>query len=104
MNDLKEKCFKEVDQWLDSMPCNEDSGEVYARWWLEQARYPAWKKSLYSHIMREFRLFCTYKGERMRCTGASRLGDVWLAHDHNRENGYDLRVNVEECAQWGREP
>jgi hypothetical protein len=93
-----------VDEWLDDVSFPSDPGEVYARWWLDQARYPAWKKSLYAPLMRDFRLFCTYKGDRFRCTGASRLGDVWLAADHARTSGYDLRVNVTDCSQWGREP
>lgn len=46
------------------------------------------------------KLFCQYKGKRYRCTGASRMGDVWLAEDFSRDSGYDLRVNVGECSDW----
>lgn len=28
------------------------------------------------------------------------MGDVWLAEDIQRENGYDLRVDVSKCSNW----
>ena len=40
----------------------------------------------------------------MRCTGASRLGDVWLTSDFNQEMGYEKRVDVEECSNWSANP
>ena len=50
--------------------------------------------------MQNFKLFCTHSGTRYRCTGASRMGDVWLAKDVKRDTGYDLRVDVTECSDW----
>jgi hypothetical protein len=94
-----------VDDWLDEIPADlRDEGQSYARWFLEQARFPAWKKSIYSTVMKQFALFCDYEGRRYRCTGASRLGDVWLADDHEQTHGYDHRVDVAKCSNWGPKP
>jgi len=52
--------------------------------------------------MQEHLLFCIYKMEKYRVIGAGRLGDVWLTKDFNREQGYDLRVYVNECSNWSK--
>lgn len=100
--------MKHIDDWLDDvrMPGQITEGEAYARWWLELARFPAWKQMLYRPIMTENRmvLFCTYEGERYRVTGASRLGDVWLTSQFSQRDGYEHRVDVAKCTDWGREP
>ena len=94
-----------VDEWLDSMPeTRNNHGENYARWWLEYARMPAWKKMLYSRAMSMHELYCTYQGKAMRCTGASRMGDVWLTADHDQHTGYQLRVDVQDCSEWRAAP
>lgn len=93
-----------VDDWIDTPTFPADSKVNYAKFVLEYARLPAWKKIAYSEWMKQFKLFCTHMGKRYKVTGASRLGDVWLAKDHNRENGYDLRVNVSECSEWDDKP
>ena len=86
-----------VDDFIDS-----DFGEnCYARFVLNYFRLPAVLKMDFSEFMRQHQLFCTYDGKRYRCTGASRLGDVWLAEDFMREDGYDLRVDVADCTNWG---
>lgn len=90
-----------IDEWLDKFKQSKPpGGEMYARFVLEHYRMPAWKQNGYAEWTSQFKLFCTYKGERYRVTGASRLGDIWLARDLNREAGYDLRVNVDECSGW----
>ncbi len=76
----------------------------YARWVLNYFRLPAILKTDFSEFMEGNKLFCTYGGKRYRCTGASRMGDVWLAEDPERTTGYDLRVNVAECSDWTDEP
>jgi len=70
--------------------------------WLNHFRRPAVDKDndwLSAHV-----LSCEYRGERYRCIGASRLGDVWLTKDFSRENGYDLRIDVAECSSWQMQP
>ncbi len=44
---------------------------------------------------------CDYKGKSYRVTGASRLGDVWLISNFSVDTGYDLRVDVALCTNWG---
>ena len=79
----------------------EDPGaDAYARWMFLHFRLPAHLAIAFRPFMKDHKLFCTWKGERYRVTGASRLGDVWLAKDHSREEGYDHSVGVEECLNW----
>jgi hypothetical protein len=89
-----------VDDWLDMPPA--DEAERWAKEFLEYCRRPAIDQS--DAWRREHRLFCSYGGKRYRCTGASRLGDVYLTRKFDRIFGYELRVWVEECSDWGREP
>lgn len=91
-----------IDEWLDTPTL--DDGEIYARFVLDFARMPAWKKIQYERWTKQYPLFCTYASRRYRCTGASRLGDVWLTEDFEKEQGYDWRVDVEECSDWGDTP
>lgn len=72
----------------------------YARWMLCHFRLSAALKMDFDPFMRHHRLFCTWKGKRYRVTGASRMGDVWLASDFDRETGYDHRVLIHECSEW----
>lgn len=85
-----------VDEWIDS-----PGTDAYASWMLSWFRMPAVLQMKCRAIMRDHKLFCFYEGERWRVTGASRMGDVWLARDVNRETGYDMRVDVELCSGWG---
>lgn len=78
--------------------------EPYARWVLMHMRLPAAAQIDFEPFMREHKLFATHDGKRWRVTGASRLGDVWLASDFERVDGYDKRVSVEKCSAWGAEP
>jgi len=89
-----------VDDWLDGVVMKCSPGEAYARWWLEQARFPAWKQMIYRPLMIDRELFCSHGGKRMRCTGASRMGDVWLTSNHMQSTGYELRVMVDACSDW----
>ena len=89
-----------IDDFIDY--ATDRSLEVrYARFVLNYFRMPAMLKNDFAPWMKQFPLFCTYNGQRYRVTGASRLGDVWLAEDHNRETGYDHRVIYTECSDWG---
>jgi len=51
-------------------------------------------------VMKDIKLFCTYQGTRWRVTGASRLGDVWLTKNIDKDTGYDERVNVSDITEW----
>lgn len=83
--------------WL-AIPAKDD-GEKLAKEWLDQFTRPAMDKD--NEWLEARVLSCDYQGESYICSGASRLGDVWL-----RKRGskcyYDIRVNVEECSNWSR--
>jgi predicted RNase H-like HicB family nuclease len=89
-----------VDRFIDE----QFGRDKYARFVLNYFRLPAALQADFAPFMNQFKLFCTYEGKRYRCTGASRLGDLWLASNFEREHGYDLRVDVEKCSDWGKEP
>lgn len=76
----------------------------YARFFFLLARLPAVMQFAFGPWISQFKLFCTFQGQRYRVTGASRLGDVWLALDFGRSIGYDKRVDVEQCSNWSPEP
>lgn len=85
-----------VDDFIDG----EFGKHKYARWVLNYFRMPAVLKNDFHEFMQPHKLFCDYDGKRYRCTGASRLGDVWLAKAFERHAGYDLRVDVADCSNW----
>jgi len=78
---------------------NHNSDE-YASWVLMHFRLPALQQSKWKQYYGKYKLFCTYDSKRYRCTGASRLGDVWLTSDFNQEQGYELRVDINDCNEW----
>ena len=84
-----------IDDWLDDPA----TGPADVKEWLEHFRRPAIDKD---HAwLRARQLFCTYKdGKRYRCIGCSRMGDVWLTANFDRENGYDLRIDIADCTDW----
>ena len=88
--------MKHVDEFIDGN-FREDR---YARWVLNHFRLPAVLKMDFDEFMADKKLFCVYNNEKYRVTGASRLGDIWLARDFNRTRGYDLRVDLAECSVW----
>lgn len=96
-----------VDEFVSDMGHEDkpDMGDaMYARWFLMHARLPAYMAMNFSRFMKDKKLFCTFRGERWRCTGGSRLGDVWLTKDFDREVGYEMRVYPNNCCQWSDKP
>lgn len=84
-----------VDDWID----DPTTGPENVKAWLRHFRRPAIDKD-YDWLKTQ-KLFCTYKDDkRYRCIGCSRMGDIWLTMDFNRENGYDLRVDIDDCYNW----
>lgn len=75
--------------------------DPYARWMLMHFRMPAEMQLAFRKFTEPHQLFCTHQGKRYRCTGASRLGDVWLTSNFGQNTGYTLRVDVSECSDWG---
>lgn len=97
--DLPEDMTTHVDDFVSDY-----KQDAYARWVLLHFRLPATQQNRFWQFMKEHKLFCTYEGARYRCIGASRLGDVWLTSDFSRENGYEKRVDVSKCEDWGAQP
>ena len=88
-----------IDEWIEDR-----NSDDYAAWVFNHFRLPAILKIRFAKFMADHRLFATYEGKRYRVTGASRLGDVWLATDFNRDTGYDRRVDVALCSAWSPTP
>lgn len=100
-----------IDDWVDEVLSSprlpsDDDGRCYAALFFWYARLNAAAKTNISLVKGapEMRLFCLYRGQRYRVTGASRMGDVWLARDLSREHGYDYRVEVTDCHDWSALP
>jgi hypothetical protein len=88
-----------IDQFID-----DPKTDPYASWVLAQFRFPAILRGKCADLIEKHKLFCTYKNLRWRVTGASRMGDVWLAKDHNQAIAYDERADVAECHSWDDKP
>jgi len=88
--------MRHVDDFLD-----DSRSDPYARSWLESFRRPAIDKMRKPD---DRKLFATYEGVRYRVVGCSRLGDVWLSTNFDRENGYSKRVDVDACSAWSEAP
>lgn len=88
-----------VDDWLD-----EQNGTAHARFMLEYFRLPAMTQYEQADKMKGHRLFCDYEGKRMRVTGASRFGDIWLTSNFNQKTGYQKRIDILDCSKWGDKP
>ena len=95
-----------IDDWLDKpvFVDDENRGERWAKWFLNYKRMAAWAQYAFAEFIEGKRLFCTYQDRRYRCTGASRLGDVWITTDLSQEFGYETRVPVDDCTNWSDQP
>lgn len=83
--------------WLELPPAND--AEKDAKEWLDKfTRPPSIKREEW---LARYRVTVEWKGKRYTCSGASRMGDVWLKTEGSA-NYYDHRVNVEELANWKR--
>lgn len=81
-----------VDDFID-----DSETDVYASWFLNMKRLPATLQFKFHSIIGQYSLYCDYRGERYRVTGASRMGDVWVTKDFNQSSGYQDRVDIAEC-------
>lgn len=96
-----------VDDWIRDMGFDdkpEDGDAMYARWLMMHWRLPAYMKNNFGGFIADKKLFCTYEGDRYRCIGGSRLGDVWLTSKFESETGYEKRVDVAKCSAWSHSP
>jgi hypothetical protein len=93
-----------IDNWLNSPNLDKNEGEDYAKFVLDYFRMPAWKFYAYSKWMSQFKLFLTYEGERYRCTMASRMGDIGITKDFEKDSGYSKRVCISKCSNFSNQP
>jgi len=102
------KSFEHVDDFIaySSLFTNseEEPQAKYARWVLNYFRMPAIQKMDFEPFMRRWKLFCRCGGKLYRVTGASSLGDVWLTLDFQQNTGYQKRVSINDCYDWGGGP
>jgi len=92
-----------VDDWIDdpTLPSEENYKNIcYAKFVLNWMRMPAHIMSSVEPWMKQHKLYCKYKNKTYKVTGASRLGDILLASNLGRTNGYDIRVSVLDCSGW----
>lgn len=84
-----------VDDFIDDY-----HSDPYASFVLMLFRLPAINFTKWREIILKTPLFCTYKGDRYRVTGASRLGDIWLTENSRQYFGYNHRVDIAECSEF----
>ncbi len=86
--------------WLDK-PIEKESIELQkVREFLDFKTREAWYKFKNIEKIKGLSVFCEYKDNQYKITGASRMGDVWLSLNYERENGYDKRVWIDECSNF----
>lgn len=95
--------MKHIDEWIEEVAMSNDENAKYAAFFFHLKRLPAVLRMGFESQTKQFKLFCTYAGEKYRCTGASRMGDIWLTSNFEQEIGYEKRVDVELCAGWRKE-
>lgn len=85
--------------WLEEPPKNEEEKKLkeFLDFKTRTASYQ------FKNEPPKLKCFCIYKGEKYKFTGASSMGDVWLAKDFDRVNGYDKRVSIEDCSDFTHE-
>lgn len=93
-----------VDEFIHQGMFRHEDPRAYAAFVLEHFRKAAWWRSMTDQWMNQFKLFGTYNGKRYRVTGASRLGDVWLQEDFDKDHGYNERVDVLSVSDWSATP
>lgn len=96
--------MKHIDDWIEQVAMFGTDEEKRAAFFFHLKRLPAVMQMAFEPEIKQVRLFCTYCGNRYRVTGASRMGDVWITRDFRQERGYENRVDVEQCEDWGSAP
>lgn len=93
--------MKHINEWIEDRiygECKEDEEYAVAFFFLKGM--DAVSNCAIEPIMKNHKLFCMYEGNTYRVTGCSRMGDVWLHSDYEKNYGYTDRVDVELCSNW----
>lgn len=92
----------------DKRPCDDYIHDykfpVALRVFLLRHRLPAIDGMLLESAGFNPKLFATYEGKRVRVTMASRLGDVGITEDLDKEHGYHKRVYLDALSDFKEEP
>lgn len=95
-----------VDEFIETpvFPSIENMNLRLAMWFLNYKRMPAHMQTSFADFMEggKMVILCDYEGNTYRCTGASRLGDVWLTSDFSQAYGYEKRVNINSLSNWSK--
>lgn len=91
-----------IDEFIDQCVVSQEESLRYVAWFFTLHRLPAAEKMAFAAFIAPHKLFCDYEGVRYRVTGCSRMGDIWLRKNHKLDSGYDHRVDVDECSNWGK--
>lgn len=93
--------MKHVYDWLNEPALN--AAEADAKEWLNKFMRPAYinYKDGTKDWLDRYTVFCDWQNVTYICSGASRLGDVWLKNKSSKEY-YDRRVDIAECSNWKR--
>jgi hypothetical protein len=80
----------------------------YVHFMLNEMRYSATWILAHRETMEQHALYVTYDNKRWKVTGASRMGDLFLAQNLTRKNGegYDIRVPLDfsKLTEWSDSP
>ena len=99
---------RHVDKWTDDVIHNYYSRkpeELYAAWVFTYRRMSAYMQAAFYDFMGPYPLYCTYKGKRYRVNVVSRMGDIGMTKDLEKDSGYDVRgVYPDECTCWSNTP
>lgn len=88
----------DVDDYIDDF-----SKDKYVRWWLFLHRLSAHYQSSFKTFIDSYPLYCTYDGTRYRVVFASRMGDIGITSNFEKET-YDKRVDLDACTDFSKEP
>ena len=88
---------KHVYDWI--IEPTTDMAELAAKEWLDAFCRPELGKD--HDWLARYQVTVEWRGKRYICSGASRLGDVWLK-SKDSTNFYDHRVDVTELSNWKR--
>jgi hypothetical protein len=90
---------KHCDEYID-----DPSTLMPLRWFLFINRLPASEKHMCNINGVNPQLYADCFGKRVRVVMASRMGDLGVTSNLNKEHGYELRVFVEELSNFSNKP
>ncbi len=106
---VQEHPVTHIDDFIDDYR----NKEHYARWFFALCRFPAALQGVFRPWTKDYELYCTWRDERWRVVGCSRMGPIWLKSPTVAKPGtqtwdgafYDIGgADVAECSEWGHKP